>query len=189
MNPARIVPVVIRVWALSEVVLFVSTDWACRGAALRDRGSRALLWLAIIAGISAGTAARCVAGAGIGMPEPWLSGASLTLLSAGLAIRWAAILTLGRYFSTCIAIHHDHRLVRTGLFRWVRHPSYSGLLLLFLGLGISYGNWLSFALIVVPFAAALLYRIRVEEASLREALGEDYVEHCRRTKRLLPGIF
>ena len=113
----------------------------------------------------------------------------MTVQEQTIIVGSAAILTLGRYFSTCIAIHHDHRLVRTGLFRWVRHPSYSGLLLLFLGLGLSYGNWLSFALIVIPFLAALLYRIQVEEASLTEALGQDYSDHCRSTKRLLPGVF
>jgi protein-S-isoprenylcysteine O-methyltransferase Ste14 len=182
-------PVVIRVWALSEAALLVATDWTCRRASSRDRGSRALLWGAIIAGLWAGTAARSASGAGIRVSEPWLSGASLALLLAGLVIRWTAILTLGRYFSTGVAIHQGQRIVRTGLFRLVRHPSYSGLLLLFLGLGLSYGNWLSFALIVVPFLAALLYRIQVEEASLTEALGRDYIEHCRSTKRLLPGIF
>ena len=123
------------------------------------------------------------------MPEPWLLGVSLLLLVAGLAIRWTAILTLGRFFSTSVAIQQDHRLVRTGLFRLVRHPSYSGLLLLFLGMALSFGNWLSFAVIVLPFLAALLHRIRLEESSLVEALGQDYVEYCRSTKRLLPGIF
>ena len=123
------------------------------------------------------------------MPEPWLLGVSLWLLVGGLVIRWTAILTLGRLFSTRVAIHQDHQLVRTGLFRLVRHPSYSGLLLLFLGLGLSFGNWLSFAVIVLPFLAALLYRIQVEESSMVEALGKDYVEYCKTTKRLLPGIF
>ena len=123
------------------------------------------------------------------MPEPWLLGISLLLLAGGLVIRWTAILTLGSFFNTRVAIHQDHRLIRTGLYRLVRHPSYSGLLLVFLGLGFSLGNWLSVAVIVVPFFAALLYRIQVEESSLVEALGQDYVEYCKTTRRLLPGIF
>ena len=103
------------------------------------------------------------------MPEPWLLGISLLLLAGGLVIRWTAILTLGSFFNTRVAIHQDHRLIRTGLYRLVRHPSYSGLLLVFLGLGFSLGNWLSVAVIVVPFFAVLLYRIQVEESSLVEA--------------------
>jgi protein-S-isoprenylcysteine O-methyltransferase Ste14 len=118
-----------------------------------------------------------------------LLGISLAIMTAGLVIRWTAILTLGSFFNTRVAIHQDHRLIRTGLYRLVRHPSYSGLLLVFLGLGLSLGNWLSVAVVVIPFFAVLLYRIRVEESSLVEALGQDYVEYCKTTKRLLPGIF
>ena len=189
MNLARIVQIVNLVWVLSEVVLIVFTRRNRRNALPRDRGSRTLLWCVIGASIAAGTAVRAVSTARIRVPEPWLFGVSLLFLLVGLIIRWTAILTLGRFFSTSVAIHEDHRLVRTGLFRLVRHPSYSGLLLLFLGMGLSFGNWLSFAVIVVPFLAALLYRIQVEESSLVEALGQDYVEYCKKTKRLLPGIF
>jgi len=189
MNLATIMKIVTLVWVLSEAVLVVFTRWNRRSALPRDRGSRALLWCAIGAGIAAGTGLQATTSAAIRIPEPWLLGASLLLLVGGLVIRWAAILTLGRFFSTSVAIQQDHRLVRTGLFRLVRHPSYSGLLLLFLGMGLSFGNWLSFAVIVVPFLAALLYRIHVEESSLVEALGQDYVEYCRSTKCLLPGIF
>ena len=189
MNLARIVQIVNLVWLLSEVALIVFARRNLRGALPRDRGSRTLLWCVIGAGIAAGTAVQAVSVARMRIPEPWLLGVSLLLLVGGLVIRWTAILTLGRLFSTSVAIHRDHRLVQKGLFRLVRHPSYSGLLLLFLGMGLSFGNWLSFGVIVVPFLAALLYRILVEEASLLEALGEDYVEYCRSTRCLLPGIF
>lgn len=188
MTLAGIVQVVIWAWVLSEVALVLFARWNRRGALPRDRGSRTLLWLAIGAGIAAGTAAQSVSAARIRLPEPWLDGISLSLLVGGLIIRWTAILTLGRFFSTSVAIHQDHRLIHTGLFRWVRHPSYSGLVLLFLGMALSFNNWLSFAVIVIPFLAALLYRIRVEESALVEVLGQDYVEYCRSTKRLLPGI-
>ena len=189
MNLVRIVQIVSLVWVLSEVVLIVSARWNRRSAFPHDRGSRTLLWFVIGIVIAAGTASQSVSAASIRIPEPWLLGVSLLLLVGGLVIRWTAILTLGRFFSTSVAIQQDHRLVRTGLFRLVRHPSYSGLLLLFLGMGLSFGNWLSFAVIVVPFLAALLYRIQVEESSLIEALGQDYLEYCKETKRLLPGIF
>jgi protein-S-isoprenylcysteine O-methyltransferase Ste14 len=189
MNLAGVVLAVNLVWALSEAALVVFTPRGRHGASPRDRGSRTLLWCVIGAGLAAGTAAQAVSAASIRMPEPWLLGLSLSLLVAGLAVRWTAILTLGRFFSTRVAVHHEHRLVRTGPFRLVRHPSYTGLLLLFLGMALTFGNWLSFAVIVAPFLAALLYRIRVEEAALVEALGRDYVEYCRSTKRLLPGLF
>jgi protein-S-isoprenylcysteine O-methyltransferase Ste14 len=189
MNLARIVQIVNLVWLLSEVVLIVFTRRNRRSVLPRDRGSRTILWCAIVVSIAAGTAVQAVSSASIRIPEPWLLGVSLLLLVGGFIIRWTAILTLGRFFTTSVAIHEGHRLVRTGLFRLVRHPSYSGLVLLFLGMALSFGNWLSFAIIVVPFLAALLYRIQVEESSMVEALGQDYVEYCRTTKRLVPGIF
>ena len=189
MNLARIVQLVSVVWILSEIVLIAITRRHGRGALPRDRGSRILLWCVIGAGVAAGTAGQALVATRIRLPEPWWLGACLLLMAGGLVIRWTAILTLGRFFTTHVAIHQDHRLVRTGLFRRVRHPSYTGLLLLVLGLALSFGNWLSFAVIVIPFLAALLYRIRVEEASLMEVLGEDYVEYRKTTKCLVPGIF
>jgi protein-S-isoprenylcysteine O-methyltransferase Ste14 len=189
MNLARIVQFVSLLWLLSELILIARSHRLHHSTLRRDRGSRVLLWCVSGAGVAAGTAVRGISATRIGISEPWLLGISLALIAAGLVIRWTAILTLGSLFNTRVAIHQDHRLVRTGLYRLVRHPSYSGLLLVFLGLGFSFGNWLSVAGIVIPFFAVLLYRIQVEESSLVEALGQDYVEYCKTTKRLLPGIF
>jgi len=185
----RLIQIVTLIWALSEVGLILYTRRNFRRGLPRDCGSRPFLWCAIVAGIAAGTAVQTVSFTRIRIPEPWLLGFSLLLLVGGLVIRWIAILTLGRYFSTRVAIQQDHRLIQTGLFRLVRHPSYTGLLLLFIGMALSYGNWLSFAVIMVPFLAALLYRIRVEETSLIEVLGQDYLDYAQSTKCLLPGIF
>jgi protein-S-isoprenylcysteine O-methyltransferase Ste14 len=189
MNLARIVQFVTLLWLLSELVLIARTHRRHHSALRRDRGSRVLLWCVSGVGVAAGGAVRGISATRIGIPEMWLLGISLVIIVAGLVIRWTAILTLGSLFNTRVAIHQDHRLIRTGLYRLVRHPSYSGLLLVFLGLGLSLGNWLSVAMIVVPFLGVLLYRIQVEEVSLVEALGQDYVEYCKTTKRLLPGIF
>jgi protein-S-isoprenylcysteine O-methyltransferase Ste14 len=190
MNLARIVQFAGLLWLLSEVALILRTRRRDPGFLRRDRGSRVLLWCVSGAGVAAGTAVSRFCGTTrIGIPEPCLMGISLALIAAGVVIRWTAILTLGSLFNTRVVVQQDHRLVRTGLYRWVRHPSYSGLLLVFLGLGLSFGNWLSVAVIVVPFFAVLLYRIQVEESSLLEALGQDYAEYCKTTKRLLPGIF
>lgn len=189
MNLAGIVKAVTLVWALSEVALIVATRQKRRGSLRRDRGSSLIFWGVIGAGLALAALAQTVAAARIRIPASWLSGVSLLLLVGGLVIRWAAILTLGRFFTTSVAVQPDHRLVRTGLYRRVRHPSYSGLLLVFVGLGFSHGNWLSLAAVVIPFLAALLYRIHVEEAALTATLGPEYVAYSRLTKRLVPGLF
>jgi protein-S-isoprenylcysteine O-methyltransferase Ste14 len=98
-------------------------------------------------------------------------------------------LNLGSAFSANVAIRDTQKVRTTGLYHFVRHPSYLGLVLIFLAIGIYSRNWLSLAVTVVPPTVALLYRIHVEEATLREAFGEEYTAYSRTTKRLVPGVF
>ena len=83
----------------------------------------------------------------------------------------------------------DHQVVDTGPYRWVRHPSYSGLLLQFAGLALTFGSVPSVAVVLVPTFLALLYRIKVEEAALRTHLGARYEVYMQKTKRLVPLVF
>jgi protein-S-isoprenylcysteine O-methyltransferase len=108
---------------------------------------------------------------------------------AGLAIRWYAIIHLGRFFTVNVAIAHDHRLIEEGPYRYVRHPAYSGGLLAFLGLGLCIGNWVSIAVMAVPIFSVFLWRIHVEEAALLSGLGGQYRNYMDRTKRLIPGVY
>jgi protein-S-isoprenylcysteine O-methyltransferase Ste14 len=113
---------------------------------------------------------------------------ALGLLVGGLALRWVAILTLGRLFTVDVAIHSDHVVVQTGLYRVLRHPSYTGLLLAFLGLGVSFANWLSILGLLIPITLAVLNRVAKEEQALLSSLGSDYAAYCARTKRFIPGL-
>ena len=98
------------------------------------------------------------------------------------------MIALGKFFTVDVATHDDHSLVDTGPFRFVRHPSYTGLLLEFCGFGVSLGNGLSLLVVILPIVAALAYRMRVEEAALRRVLGAPYDAYCARTKRIIPGV-
>jgi protein-S-isoprenylcysteine O-methyltransferase Ste14 len=80
-------------------------------------------------------------------------------------------------------------MVRSGLYRVLRHPSYLGLLMVFVAIAIHSRNWISFVVAVVPTTAALIYRIQVEEQALQEAFGEEYAQYSRVTKRLVPGVY
>ncbi len=71
----------------------------------------------------------------------------------------------------------------------MRHPSYTGILLIFVAMGLATRNWLGLGIIVLLPTAALLYRIHVEEAALTGAFGKEYAEYSQRTKRLIPGIY
>ena len=88
-----------------------------------------------------------------------------------------------------VTIEKDHELVEKGPFRIVRHPSYSGVLLAFVGLGLSMGNWAALLVIVIPIGSAFIHRMNVEEDALSRALGPRYAEYMKRTKRLVPFIY
>lgn len=113
----------------------------------------------------------------------------ITLMLAGILIRWVAIYTLGHYFTRAVTIMEGHRVIRSGLYKHLRHPSYTGYLLGNLGLGVAFSNWLSIVVIFVPILAASLYRISIEENALLENFGEEYAEYARGTKRLLPKVY
>ena len=113
----------------------------------------------------------------------------LALLAAGVALRTWAILTLGRLFKFVVVIQEGHRVVASGPYRLLRHPSYTGALVAFLGIGIALDNWLSaVALVLIPLLT-ILVRIQVEEAALSNALGQEYTTYASRTRRLVPGLW
>jgi len=114
---------------------------------------------------------------------------SLLLLVGGLIFRWTAILTLGRFFTVNVAISDDHKIIESGLYRYLRHPSYTGLLQAFLGLGLAFRNWISLVILFLPIIPALLRRITVEERALSATFGVQYEEYCARTWRLLPWLY
>ena len=107
----------------------------------------------------------------------------------GTTLRWMAILTLRNYFTMNVTIFEDHQIVKHGLYKYLRHPSYSGLLVRYLGLGLAFGNWLSVLCLFVPLIGAVLYRIHVEEMALNQALGSQYAEYSRTTMRLIPKVY
>ena len=108
---------------------------------------------------------------------------------AGVCLRWWSILVLGRFFTVKVSISPDHRIVESGPYRLLRHPSYTGALLAILGMGICMGNWISFAVLVVPPVFAMGYRIGVEERALTEFFGDGYRKYSGRTYRLIPFVY
>ena len=177
------------VWIVSEVLILIVTRTRSGGGDVRDRGSLLILWPVITASIVTGSWVGDAQGPTMFSGAHWLRWLALALLVAGLAIRWTAIAALGRSFSANVAIRTGQRLYTGGLFHFVRHPSYSGMLLIFLSLGLATRKWLALAILLVPTTAALLYRIHVEETALNEAFGAEYAAYSRTTKRLIPGLY
>ena len=176
-------------WTASEIVLAVIKRTSRSGGKVQDRGSMLVMWATIISAITAAefighmTVGRIMNGA------YWLKLAAIFVIVAGVMLRWIAILSLGKAFSANVAIRHEQMIYQSGLYRYLRHPSYSGLLMVFVAIALHERNWLAAAVVLLPTIAAVLYRIHVEEAALNEAFGTQYAAYSEQTKRLIPGIY
>ena len=175
-------------YLVSEVLLTITHR--SRGVGMRqDRSTLRVLWLVILFSVAAGLYAAWNVPAAA-LPHRQLCRLlGLLLFVPGIALRWWSIITLGRFFTVDVQIAPDHELVERGPFRWVRHPSYTGVLLAFLGLALSLANLASLLVILIPISAAFIRRMNVEEEALARALGEKYRAYMRRTKRLIPGVY
>ena len=176
-------------WTESEMYIAIATRTRRGGGKQLDRGSMAILWIAIVASITAAEWIGAAAPHNMFGGAHWLTIAAIAVLVAGLVIRWIAIVSLGKAFSANVAIRPTQSIYQSGLYRFVRHPSYSGLLLVFVAVALHERNWLAAAVVLVPTTAALLYRIHVEEAALHQAFGPQYEAYSKRTKRLIPAIY
>jgi protein-S-isoprenylcysteine O-methyltransferase len=149
----------------------------------RDRGSGALVILTVFVSISL---ALSFGYAGVGMLPDWAYYLGIFLMLLGVLIRQWAIAILGRFFSLTVRITEDHRVVDKGPYRFVRHPSYTGVLVTFIGLGLAVQSGGALLVLLVVFSVSFGYRIYVEERTLLSELGPDYASYMKRTKRLIP---
>ena len=177
------------VYVLSEVGLGLKKRANTNEARDGDRGSLALLWMVIVPSVILAFDLPYLApSAGLGAVRI-LTLAGVVIFVAGLAIRWYAIVHLGRFFSVNVAIAADHRLIDTGPYRFIRHPSYTGALMAFSGLALCLTNWASLLAMVLPIFLVFLWRMHVEEDALLEAFGDRYRDYMIRTERLIPFLY
>ena len=122
------------------------------------------------------------------LPEgPILPAIGTLLLALGLGFSVWARRHLGRNWSQQVVVKEDHTLVRTGPYRYVRHPIYTGVLLGMLGMAIAIGRWRvlpGFAFMLMSFAI----KSRYEERRMRETFAE-YADYQRRTAALVPFVY
>ena len=174
-------------WALVEIGVRVRERIEGKGRSARDRGTRRLIALALGAAIVAALAARSVA------PELRMSTlprmAGVLAMWSGLTLRVWAIVALGSGFRTTVEVEPGQAVVSSGPYRWIRHPSYAGLLLIVAGFGAALGNWLSLAACVALPLPAIVWRIRVEEAELNRVLGQAYRTYQSDRARVIPRLW
>ncbi|MFI5159412.1 MAG: methyltransferase family protein [Sphingobacteriales bacterium] len=154
-----------------------------------DKRSLLILWIVIVVAFTLGNF--------IGREYPvWYinnyeivvyTGMAICIL--GFAIRWTAVIQLGKMFTVDVTITDNHNLKTNGLYKIVRHPSYLGLLMIIAGLAICLNSIAGFLMIVVPSFLAINHRIKVEEQVLIAEFGEQYIDYKKRISKIIPGIF
>jgi len=183
-----IFPIIWGCWLLSEILLNRLVRSKTPDSKKLDKNSLRIIWIAIFVSITGGVLFAIYRAVPITMTNLLLYLGSVFIVS-GMIFRFIAVRTLGRFFTVDLAIHDNQRLIETGLYRFIRHPSYTGSLLSFLGFGISLNNWISPIIIVVPVLATFIYRINIEEKLLLKQFGSEYEDYKKRTKRLIPLIY
>jgi protein-S-isoprenylcysteine O-methyltransferase Ste14 len=185
-HPARVVLAVVA-FILAGAALFAGGNLS--SGVREDRSNRwviaALGVISVAMGFQPAYADRHGFWAIDGDAVRWLG---VLLFAAGGALRLWPVFVLGDRFSGLVAIQPGHKLVTTGVYGIIRHPSYAGLLVNALGWALAFRagvGVLLTALIVPP----LLARIKAEEALLRSQFGAEYESYQRRTSRLIPGVY
>lgn len=153
-----------------------------------DQGSTRTLWRVIgIANILAITAAIFLK-----LPisrSTLLPFIGLFMLAFGMLGRVYSIRMLGKMFTVDVNINSDHKLINTGIYKYIRHPAYLGAIISFIGFGLSLNNWISLIVVTIAVPSVMIYRINIEEKALLEKFGTEYELYQKSTYRLFPLIY
>jgi len=110
-------------------------------------------------------------------------------LAIGLFVFYRSHADLGSFWSVTLEVRENHRLISQGVYRRVRHPMYSALVLYSVGQALAVPNWVAGPSYLVAFGILFAFRIRAEEQMMVDAFGDEYVAYMAKTKRLVPGVW
>jgi protein-S-isoprenylcysteine O-methyltransferase Ste14 len=176
-------------WLLSEIFgagFFPGKRFSGSLKRSEDRGSGYLVFAAVFLSIAMAFTFNSFK---IGLGPLWLFYPGIFLMLVGILVRQRAILLLGRFYSMRVMVQEGQTIIEKGPYRFIRHPAYSGALLVLSGLGLALHSWAAVLVLLIFFSLAYGYRISVEEKALILAIGEPYAEYMKKTKRLIPFIF
>lgn len=154
-----------------------------------EEQSQRILWITLSTGVVSALIFKTLAWAPI--PIDYLSRqvVAFLLFAAGLCLRYFSVDRLGPFFTTNVSIRHGHKLIISGPYRWVRHPSYTGLLIALAAAGLAMGDLFALLLLTVPGFFAFRFRIGIEEKLLDKKFGAVYRKYRKQTWKLLPWLY
>jgi protein-S-isoprenylcysteine O-methyltransferase Ste14 len=177
--------------------MFGASEWSIRirsrmnrGGTHRDGGSIfVVIATSLLGTVAAFVLADDVRSAGFNVARWPIFIVGLAIVLLGIALRQWSVLTLGKFFTVQVQVTSEQTVVDGGPYRWVRHPSYTAIIMSFVGIGVALENWLALLVLFVVPTIGLVARIRVEERVLLEALGAPYQEFSATRARLIPKVW
>jgi protein-S-isoprenylcysteine O-methyltransferase Ste14 len=182
--------VVFFIWAGSEVIgsiILPSLRHRKAGIQLerKDKNSALLVNIGIITSIYIAFSFSLVRVATL--PE-WVFFPGIVLMVAGIVLRQWSIAILGGFFSVMVSVQEGQSIVRKGPYRYIRHPSYTGTLIVLAGIGLALQSWGALLTLLIVFCLVYRYRIEIEEKALIEQFGNEYVAYMQETKMMIPFV-
>lgn len=152
----------------------------------KDRGSGMAVIIGVIASIFV---AFFFSQEKIALLPDWTFYPGIVFMIGGVFLRQWSIAILGRFFSMLVSIQKGQSIVREGPYRFIRHPSYTGALVILIGIGLAIQSWGALLILMLIFGIVYGYRIHIEEKALAVYMGEEYIAYMKSTKLLIPFIF
>jgi len=182
-----------RVWlavaVTAGVIELVGVGRRRAEATKKDGGSQIVIRLCVIPAVIMLVLSPRIAPAAEIRPPLVSVVVGIVVFWAGEALRVWSKVALGRYFTYSVMTSSDQPVITSGPYRFLRHPSYSGMLLISIGAGAAWGNWLGLGVLTLMTLVGLTYRIYVEEKALLEELGDRYRTYAEHHKRLIPFVW
>ena len=160
-----------------------------KAGASTDSGSLQVMlggmWIALFLAFPLSFARSWMFPARIQLP---LFAVGISLMLLGSVLRRYCFRTLGEYFTGDVRARSDQPVIQTGPYRLVRHPSYTAGMMMFSGIGLALGNWVSLVLLLAGSMLTYWYRVTIEERALAETIGEPYRDFMKARKRFIPYV-
>lgn len=176
------------IFFLSEIVVMIAKRSKKKGVKTRnDKRSLILFWIIIPLSLSFGFL--------MANYQQWnslnesIAIFGLSLYFIGFVIRWISIIQLKKEFTVDVAISNNHKLKTNGIYKYIRHPSYLGVLMICFGISIALNSFISVLIITIPLLLLLIYRISIEENVLLKEFGKTYEEYMLKTCKMIPKLY
>jgi protein-S-isoprenylcysteine O-methyltransferase Ste14 len=119
--------------------------------------------------------------------RPWIGWAGVVLTALGFALCFWARFVLGGNWSGTVTIKVDHELIRTGPYRFVRHPIYTGIVVAMLGTALALDQWRGLISVLLLWLGFTIKRLK-EEQFMRQTFGDRYTDYARTTGAIFPSL-